>query len=39
MLTYAGNDLILCKWFSIGASANTDDALERADQLLQHPGS
>ena len=22
-----GNDLILCKWFTIGASASTDDAL------------
>ena len=32
-----GNDLILCKWLTIGASASTDDALERANTLLAHP--
>jgi len=32
-----GNDLILCKWLAISASACTDDALERANELLEHP--
>jgi aminopeptidase N len=32
-----GNDLIVCKWLTINASACTDDALERANKLLAHP--
>jgi len=32
-----GNDLILCKWFTMQAVANVDGALEKVDALLQHP--
>mmetsp|Transcript_58256 Transcript_58256/g.137108 ORF Transcript_58256/g.137108 Transcript_58256/m.137108 type:complete len:874 (+) Transcript_58256:26-2647(+) len=32
-----GNDLVLCKWFTLQALADTDDALKRVDKLLSHP--
>ena len=32
-----GNDLIVCKWLAINASAGTDDAMQRANALLSHP--
>jgi aminopeptidase N len=32
-----GNDLILCKWFTMQAVANVDGALEKVDALLSHP--
>ncbi|KAJ1493741.1 peptidase M1, alanyl aminopeptidase, partial [Baffinella frigidus] len=32
-----GNDLILCKYFTMQAMADTDDALAKADKLLTHP--
>ena len=32
-----GNDLILCKWFTMQATANIDGALDKVDALLAHP--
>jgi len=32
-----GNDLILCKWFTMQAVANVDGALEKVEELLSHP--
>jgi len=32
-----GNDLILCKWFTMQAVANVDGALDKVDALLSHP--
>jgi len=32
-----GNDLILCKWFTMQAVANVDGALGKVDALLSHP--
>jgi aminopeptidase N len=32
-----GNDLILCKWFTMQAVADVDGALEKVDALLSHP--
>ena len=32
-----GNDLILCKWFTMQAVANVDGALDKVNALLSHP--
>ena len=32
-----GNDLILCKWFTMQATANVPGALDKVDKLLAHP--
>lgn len=32
-----GNDLILCKWFTMQAVANVDGALDKVNSLLSHP--
>merc|ERR1719263_328 len=32
-----GNDLILCKWFTMQATANVPGALGKVDKLLAHP--
>jgi aminopeptidase N len=32
-----GNDLILCKFFTMQAIADTDNALEKVNGLLKHP--